>query len=452
MAYSCSAIRHPGGDETLPYGAWRDHSASLLADQLRYVATGSDLYRAKWGSATAQAARELDGDAALSLLEGLPLTEKDELREAQARRPPYGDHLVCEPEAVSRIHRTSGTTGRPLVIALTEHDTRVTQAHGARAMRCAGLGPADVVVHCLSYCMWSGGLTDHLCLEGTGASVVPFGVGNSAALVSLPRWIPFTAVSCTPSYVALLLEQLGDGPDRERWARNVRLFLVGGEPGGSNTGLRATVADALGARVVDANYGLAEVLSIFGSECPATGAMHFHGHDAIWPELIDPETQRPVEITPGAVGELVLTHLRREAQPLVRYRTYDLLEIGSTDPCRCGRAAFTFTVLGRSDDMFVVRGVNVFPAAIAEVLAGAWPTLREFVVVLPQGPTYDAIPLHVEIPAGAPDPSELAARITSRIKEVLGCACTVELVPEGTLARSEGKTSRVLRPSEGEPA
>lgn len=440
---SSQAIFHER--ERLTLGEWRQQAAGRLLGQLQRVARGSDFYARKWSaSQSAEVARNGSLDVA-QLLESLPVTEKDELRESQERRPPFGEHLVCGADEVVRVHRTSGTTGRPLIIALSERDARVTQSHGAQAFFCAGLRPHDIVVHCLSYSMWSGGLTDHLCLEGAGAAVVPFGVGNTASLIELPQWVPFTVVSCTPSYVSLLLEELGDGPRRELWARSVRLFLVGGEPGGSNPGLRRAATDSLGAHMANANYGLAEVLSIFGSECPATGAMHFHGQDALWVEIVDPKTHRPLELADGAVGEVLLTHLDREAQPLVRYRTNDLVRITSVDPCACGRSGFQFEVLGRADDMFMVRGINVFPSAIAQVLSQVPPGLREFLVVLPNTPTFDTIPLRVEAPADIADPGRLAVEIARALKIAFGCSATVDVVPKGSLSRSEGKTPRVVR-------
>lgn len=427
--------------------AQRDEVRHRLAEEIHYVARASAFYARKWGEGLRSQASRIASRDIYEFLEELPLTGKDELRQSQERNPPFGDYLACDKDDVARVHRTTGTTGRPLIIALSQDDAQWTASHGAQAFWCAGLRPSDIVVHCLNYSMWAGGVTDHMALERMGAAVVPFGVGNTDTLISLPRWIPFTAVSCTPSYVSLLLEKVTDDEDRRRWLESVRLFLVGGEPGGSNPALRETVATAFGASVKNANYGLAEVLSIFGSECPATRLLHFHGQGSVSVELINPETYRPVQVDDGNVGELVLTHARRRAQPLVRYRTNDLVEIASVETCECGRGGFRFRVLGRADDMFVVRGINVFPGAIAEVLSEVSPDLREFQVALPEGDTHDYVPLRVEA-SSRMEPPELAARIASAIKMRLGCSARVEVVPQGELPRFEGKSRRVIRERE----
>jgi phenylacetate-CoA ligase len=434
--------------ERLTLAETLEQTRPRLASQLRYVAAASPFYARKWGAETTQAVAGASADTVEELLAELPPTRKDELRQAQEADPPFGDYLACPHEEVARVHRTSGTTGRPLLIALSASDAELTRSHGAQALWCAGLRPDDVVVHCLNYCMWSGGVTDHLCLEGTGAAVVPFGAGNTELLIALPRWLGFTAVSCTPSYVSLLLERL-DGEDLHRWAENVRLFLVGGEPGGSSPAFKERVESTFGARLVDANYGLAEVLSIFASECPVEGGFHFHGQGALWVELLDPASDRRLLPEQGVTGELVLTHAARRAQPLVRYRTNDLLEIVSVGLCACGRDGLRFLLRGRADDMFVVRGVNVFPGAIADVLGRVSSDLREFVITLPDSDTYDYVPLRVEAADGTAH--DLPETIAREVKTTLGCTARVEIVPPGTLPRSEGKVSRVQREGEATP-
>jgi phenylacetate-CoA ligase len=431
--------------ERLTLDEARQEARSRLAAHLADLSRTSPFYARKWGSGLTNAAAAATAATVEALLPALPFTVKDELRAAQERRPPFGDHLACAPEQVARMHRTSGTTGRPLLIALTARDAERTQSYGARAFWCAGLRPDDIVVHCLNYCMWSGGLTDHLCLERTGATVVPFGIGNTDALIDLPRWTPVTALSCTPSYVKLLLERLTD-EQHARWAATLRLVLVGGEPGGSNLALQREIHEALNARLVDANYGLAEVLSIFSSACPSEHGMHFHGLGALWPELIEPDTQTVLTPAPGTTGELVLTHVERDAQPLVRYRTGDLLEIVSIDRCSCGRGGPRFLLRGRSDQMFVVRGVNIFPSAIADVLGSLPIPLTEFMVTLPDADVFDAIDLQVEAPT---DDDGLAASIAGEIKRTLGCTANVALVAAGSLPRSEGKVPRVQRSPQG---
>jgi phenylacetate-CoA ligase len=427
------------GTEDLGASLARD--ASLLAEELAYVAHRSNFYADRWSADQRAVVRSCAAAEAPEYLTGLPLTTKDDLRRSQEAAPPFGIHLACDPAEVALVHRTSGTTGRPLVVAATAEDIEITSRHGARAFACAGLRPDDVVVHCLNYCMWAGGYTDHRCLEATGAAVVPYGVGSTDELLSLQRWLPFSALSSTPSYVRLLLERLS-GEDLELWRRNVRLFLVGGEPGGSEDALRRKVREHLGAEIVNANYGLAEVLSNFGSECGEAQGMHFHGHGAIWLELLD-EDGRSLPLTAGARGEIVLTHLQRRAQPLVRYQTNDVMEILDTDPCACGRTSFRFQLHGRADDMFVVRGINVFPGAVARALNEVSPELTEFAILLPSSETFDRIPLLVE--ATANSPADTGDLIQNAIKRLIGCGSEVTILESGSLPRTQGKTRRLYR-------
>jgi phenylacetate-CoA ligase len=440
----------PGPDpfdprELEPWDATREARRVALADALQRAAERSPFYARAWDATTLRSVRRLDGGDASRLLSDLPFTGKDDLRRAQEQRPPFGSVLACDPSQIARVHKTSGTTGRPLLVPLTARDADTTADHGGQALWCAGIRPHDVAVHCLNYSMWSGGVTDHLSLERAGATVVPFGVGNTEQLLELPRWLPFTAIQCTPSYVALLLERWRERPDlHERARSSLRLALVGGEPGGADPGLRRTVAEDLEAELVDANYGLAEVLSIFGSECDVRHGLHFHGHDAVWLELIDPTTLGSVPFVTGALGELVLTHLDREAMPLVRYRSRDVVEIVEEGSCSCGRGGFRFLVRGRSDDLVQVRGVNVFPRAVGEVLGEISPNLRWFRIRLRGEGPYDDLPLEVEADPADHGP-EVAARIVERIKTVIGCSARVRVVPPGSLPRTAGKRALVER-------
>jgi phenylacetate-CoA ligase len=416
--------------------------ADDLVLQLSKVASTSTFYQEKWGTEGRALLTAPPVERIGDILARLPLTFKDELRVAQEALPPYGTHLACDPSAVALVHRTSGTTGRPLVVASTEADIAVTSRHGAQSFWAAGIRRDDVVVHCLNYCMWAGGFTDHRCLEATGASVVPFGVGNTAELIELQTWLPFSALSCTPSYIGFLINQMS-AAQLQLWRQNLRIVLVGGEPGGSEPALRELVKSAFDATVVNANYGMAEVLSNFGSECEFGGGMHFHGHGAVWVELLDPTDGTSMSLVPGSRGDLVVTHLRKEAQPLVRYATNDVMEIVSTDPCACGRSTFKFRLHGRADDMFVVRGINVFPSAVQAALGAYSPRLAEFVILLPDSSTFDSVPLVVEIDPG--DTSIDVDALSEHLRKQLRCSVRLTMVAPGSLPRSSGKTKRLYR-------
>ena len=349
------ALLHPGF-ETLDRAALRTHQDALWRSQWRYVADSSAFYARK----LPQAVRERAGD--LDALVELPFTEKDELRGSQADCYPFGDYAACAADRIVRVHRTSGTTGKPLQLAHSQRDAELTARVGGRAQFAAGLRPGDRVVHCLNYCLWTGGVTDHLTLEAAGACVVPFGVGHSELLLDTIEDLAVTAISCTPSYPALLAGLLRER-GREPRDLGLRLGLFGGEAGLDNLDFRRAMEDGWGFGVRNANYGMSEVLSNFASQCERSNDLHFHGGDAVFAEIVDPAGQRQ-PIREGTTGELVCTHLAKECQPLIRFKTRDVVTVTGTDPCACGRTAWRFRVTGRTDDMFNVRGINVFPTAV----------------------------------------------------------------------------------------
>lgn len=412
---------------------------NALARQGAYVMAHSAFYQHKL-----RGAQKIFTRAELATL---PFTEKDELRASQEESPPFGNYLAAPIENISRVHKTSGTTGRPLYIALTARDIETTHECGARAYLCAGLERGDRVVHCLNYQLWAGGVTDHLSLERAGATVIPFGVGNTHALLRTIRDLGINAISSTPSYLVHLAEIVRSELHIEPHELGLRKGFFGGEPGLQNPNVRGAIERAWNLRAMDSNYGMADVLSIFGAECERRDGLHFHGQGALLVELIDPATLQPIEITTGARGELVYTNLTRQAQPLIRYRSHDAAEIISAEPCACGRTSFRFRVLGRSDDMVHVRGVNVFPSAIAEALAYFPELSGEFQILIDTPPPYNQLPLRVELApnASSDNLSRLNAQLVQTLQEQLNFRAAIEFVPHGTLPRTEGKTSRVVK-------
>ncbi len=378
----------------------------------------------------------------------LPFLEKHEVLQDQIDHPPFGRLLAVPREALRRMHRTSGTKSRPLLTVLTQADIEATLEAGARAFWCAGVRPDDTVVHCLNYCLWSGGLTDHLCLERTGAMVMPYGVGNSRYLLDVIRHVRPTAISCTPSYLDVLAGLARDELGIEPRDLGLRKGLFGGEPGIQNAHFRAAVEAEWGMDAIDANYGLSDVLSVFGSECPCRDGLHFHGQGFLLPELIDPATLASLPIRDGAVGELVVTHLAREAQPLLRFRTRDMVSIRGAGPCACGRTSFRFVVLGRSDDMLVIKGVNVFPNAFRDVLARFPGELTgAYRVLLDDVEPRQSVTLQAEVRSGVSDSrrSSLRTEVESLIRNVLSVRAEIIWVREASLGRTDGKTSLVKR-------
>jgi phenylacetate-CoA ligase len=289
-------------------------------------------------------------------------------------------------------------------------------------------------------------VTDHLTLEATGALVIPFGIGNTDLLIRTIREVGVTAISCTPSYPAVIARALWENfPGVAPRDLGLKLGLFGGEAGLDDPALRDRIRETWGMEPRNANYGVSDVFSNFGGQCEHDTRLHFMAADVLWPELIDPDTLAPCPIASGARGELVLTHLVRDCQPLVRFRTGDIVAIDETAPCACGRTGFRFRVIGRSDDMVVVRGLNLFPTLVAASLGGFPELSGDYRIALDTPPPHDSLPLRVERRAGAPDDPTLPGRIAAAIKRDLGATATVEVLPPGGFPVTEGKTARVIR-------
>ncbi|MGH8249034.1 MAG: phenylacetate--CoA ligase family protein, partial [Gammaproteobacteria bacterium] len=329
--------------------------------QREYVAACSPLHRRVWAGA--------EPPLRLEALAELPLLDKEMLRESQRAHPPFGDYLAAPESKVARIHRTSGTSGTAMNLALSAEDARETAVVGARAQAASGLGPGHRVVHCLNYRLWMGGYTDHATLEATGAAVVPFGVGDSELLIRTIRELGITAISCTPSYPAVLERVIAERfPDLRPRDLGLRLGLFGGEAGLDDPEFRRRLEATWGMAVRNANYGVTDVFCNFAGQTETDNDLHFMALDVLHPELIEPGSGRVLPWREGERGELVLTHVSRECQPLVRFRTGDIILLTGTGRAACGRTAPRFRVIGRSDDMVVVRGINAFPAQVAAVL------------------------------------------------------------------------------------
>ena len=300
----------------------------------------------------------------------------------------------------------------------------------------------------MNYCLWTGGITDHLILETTGATVIPFGVGNTKLLIETILELGVTAISCTPSYPALLEQVLRADFQHSPRDLGLHLALFGGEPGLDTPDFRETLEARWGFQVRNANYGMSEVMSIIGSQCECTTDLHFLSADVVFPELLDPATGESLPIEAGTTGELVCTHLEKQCQPLVRYRTRDVITVTDTGPCACGRTAFRFRVTGRTDDMFNVRGVNVFPTAIQRVIMRE-PTLfsGQFRVVLEEAGPYDRIQIRVEAASGldTADWPTAAARLEALVREAVQASAVVKMIAFESLPRTAGKTSLIER-------
>ena len=405
-------------------------------EQLGYLLDRSPFYREKLAAAGISSAAEAGGLAGLGRL---PLTEKDELRATRTPKQPIGEHLCVDPAELVRIYSTSGTTGTPSYIPLTASDLDNWVTGSARSYAASGIGSGDTVVTTYNAGPFVAGAALDA-FQRIGVCHVPVGTGSSDRLLLAIEQLKPTAIVLTPSYAAYLLE-LGD-----LRSSSVRRVLVAGEPGGGEPAFRAKLEAGWGATVTEA-MGIGDIgPSLFG-ECSEQDGMHIGARGFVQIELIDPETTEPLPLEDGAGGELVLTHLRHRAAPLLRFRTRDHVVVRMST-CACGRTGPRIRCVGRTDDMLIVRGVNVFPSAVREVVNAFAPAVTGNILVRPRRPGVKQdppVPVAVELAQDSGDDGELAAAIRERLRGVLVVQMDVELVPWGTLQRSEYKSRLIER-------
>jgi phenylacetate-CoA ligase len=402
---------------------------SDFREQMAYLRERSPFYREKL------AGYEVGG---LDEIAGLPLTDKSEIRATVTRDNPFGAHLCAERHEIVRIYSTSGTTGTPSYIPLTAGDLENWITGSARSYAASGVQPGHRIVSTYNAGPFVAGAA-LAAFDRLGLTHIPVGTGNTDRLVKAIELLRPEAVVMTPSYAAHLVERDFDRSSVER-------VLVAGEPGGGEPEFRAMLEQGWGARVTEA-MGIGDIgVSLWG-ECEQQDGMHLGAHGFVHPELIDPESEAALPMEDGATGELVLTHLRHRAAPLLRFRTRDHVVVRTT-PCPCGRTGPRIRCLGRTDDMLIVRGVNVFPSAVREVVSGFAPDVSGHILVRPQAAGVKQeppLPVSVELARDATADVALAESIRERLRNVLVVQTRVELVPWGTLQRSEYKSKLVER-------
>jgi phenylacetate-CoA ligase len=399
--------------------------------QLAYLLERSAFYRKKLG------ATELSDR--LTDIAQLPLTEKAELRATVSPDNPFGAHLCAEPSEIVRIYSTSGTTGTPSYIPLTAGDLDNWVTGSARSYAASGVSPGQRIVSTYNAGPFVAGAA-LAAFERIGLVHIPVGTGNTERLIKAIELLGPEAVVLTPSYAAYLAENF------DLRGSSVERVLVAGEPGGGEPAFRAMLEEGWGAKVTEA-MGIGDIgVSLWG-ECEEQNGMHLGAHGFVHAELIDPDTGAALDLDDGATGELVLTHLQHRAAPLLRFRTRDHVRVW-TSPCKCGRAGPRIRCLGRTDDMLIVRGVNVFPSAVREVVSAFAPDVSGHVLVKPQAAGVKQeppLPVAVELAQGATAGAALAEAIRERLRDVLVVQTRVELVPWGRLRRSEYKSTLVER-------
>lgn len=371
-------------------------------------------------------------------LSKLPFTTKEDLR----LNYPYGMFAVPLREVV-RIHSSSGTTGKPTVVGYTRNDIKTWSNLVARFMTAAGITHDDVVQIAFGYGLFTGAFGLHYGSELIGASVIPMSSGNTEKQIMIMQDYKSTALVSTPSYAITLadrMEKMGIDPK----SLSLKVGLFGAEPW--SEGMRREIEERLYLRATD-NYGLSEVIGPgVAGECDQRSGMHLF-EDSFFPEIIDPDTGEP--LPPGSVGELVITTLTKEAFPMIRYRTRDITSLDYS-PCACGRTLVRMKkTMGRSDDMLIIKGVNVFPSQIEEVLFAIEGCEPHYQLVVERQGALDVLEVRIEVTENIffdemKRQRSFLEMIEKKIDSVLGVGVTVKLVEPNSIPRHEGKALRVI--------
>ncbi|MDD2500765.1 MAG: phenylacetate--CoA ligase [Geobacter sp.] len=374
----------------------------------------------------------------LADLRRLPFTTKQHMRDSY----PYG--LFAAPmEEIVRIHASSGTTGKPTVVGYTQKDIETWSELMARSFMAAGANKGDIIHNAYGYGLFTGGLGAHYGAEKLGASVIPISGGNTKRQIMIMQDFGSTVLTCTPSYSLYLAEEAAaEGVDIK--SSRLRVGIFGAEPW--SEAMRGEIEANLGLDAIDI-YGLSEIMGPgVAIECiEEKHGLHIW-EDHFIPEIINPETGQPV--ADGEKGELVITTITKQGIPLIRYRTRDITSI-SHAACACGRThARIARMSGRSDDMLIIRGVNVFPSQIESILVRVEGVEPHYLLIVDRKDNLDTLEVQVEVNEGIFSDEikvlqSLSRQIEKEIKDMLGVTCTVKLVEPKTIQRSEGKAQRV---------
>ena len=368
----------------------------------------------------------------------LPFMYKQDLRDN------YPDKMFTAPKnEIVRYHVSSGTSGKPTLVAYTRHDLDYWTEALARSFTSAGIGPGDIMQVSYGYGLFTGGLGAHYGAEKVGATVLPASTGNTQRQLEMMQDLGVTVIACTPSYLTHLCTTAREmGID---WKRDMKLkkAILGAEPWSES--MRTRLQNEMGIKCYDI-YGTSEQAGPMFSECEAQKGAHICG-DLMLVEILDRETGEPLE--PGNEGEMVVTMLQKEAMPMIRYKMKDITHL-DVEPCECGRTSPRIgRITGRADDMLIIRGINVFPSQIEYTLMRIPQVGEQYMIYVTREGDLDRMQLQVEIrPEAFSDKVEdmvaLRAHIESELKKYLNVAVEVELKAPGELPRFDGKAKRVI--------
>ena len=436
--------------ELLPPEELRALQLDRLKKQVAYNVANSAFFRQKFAAAGME-----PGDInSFEDFARIPLMGKDEHRLLQARSleefgNPYALMGCAAPDQFVRINATSGTTGVPTLYTLTQHDVDVVNEMHARKYWRAGVRPGDVMIQALSLSMFTGGLPLAQGIQHMGACVVPVGIeGGSQRVLDFIELTRPVALIATPSFGRYLIEQCSGLTGKPAAELGLKWFFCAGEPGGGDPEIRSILGDGFGARVFD-HTGGGHAFHGISCDCPPGEyhGMHFTSGDHCLLELADPEDHTAVALEDGAVGEMVWTFLDWRGAPFMRYAMGDVAQIWTT-PCACGMPGLRFQIIGRADDMLIIKGVNVYPQAVGAVLARYYPRLTgAFRIVLDKPGPLVTPPLSVRLERGDAlqdaDIAGLEAELLAEFRAALRIAPELVWLPAGALPRETMKTALV---------
>ncbi|MFF0384205.1 phenylacetate--CoA ligase family protein [Streptomyces sp. NPDC004286] len=438
MAVAPFSEKYWSSIEALPTKEARAVQDERLREQIAHLATRSAFYREKFSQ------HDVDVTKVRTVedLAGLPFTEKQELRDSLADHPPLGAHVAVDAGDIVQIQASSGTTGSPSYVGLTAADIATWCELGARALYANGFRPGDRLLHAFGMSKgFVGGLPVVQILQYMGIVDIPIGAEAGAErLLRVQADQRPNALIGTPYFLTHLAEQAPKIVGRAARELGVRAISVGGEPGGGLPSVRDNL-EALWGATAREMLGGTDIACTYWGECEAGDGMHFLSPDLMIAELIDPETGEQVAPGEGAQGELVYTALRRQASPLLRFRTRDHVVVTGVD-CPCGRTGYKVRCIGRTDDMLIVRGINVFPSAIKQLVLELAPSTTGEMRIRADfegHSTQRPLPLVVEHAAGMSEEQQhdLRASLEQRIRSALNVKTAVRLVPDGTLKRPD---------------
>lgn len=426
--------------ETRPVEEQFDLDRVSYRRQIRYLLDNSRFYQVKLneaGFSNADDVGELDDIARL------PFTEKDELRKTQAAAPPFGDHLTCAPEDLLRVFSTSGTTGVPCYLGLTRNDIDMYATNVARGYSAAGFSKGQRIAVGFNAGPFVAGAV-YYGFDKIGCTVIPVGTGNTERLVTAIQKLGATGISCTPSYGLYLIDWCQDhGIDTQ--SLGLMNMITAGEPGGGDPLIRGRIEDAFGCKVRE-SMGIGDIsLSTWAEDDDGNG-MHLMARGFVHVELINPGSGEPIAWEDGAEGELVYTALQRDAMPLLRFRSRDHVVVNmNRNPS--GRTGPRIRCIGRTDDMLIVRGVNLFPSAIRSILNEFTPDVSGMLQVRPkEAGVLQTPPLPVVVELGenfSGSADDLQKRLQTEIRSRLLVTTDLQVVPYGTIPRETYKSKLI---------